>query len=153
MRIRNNVVANNIQQQSTYLADTGLADAYVVAFTDPILGYSEGLQVTFKAVNANTGTCTLDVNGFGPKTIKKNVIANLSLGDILANQIVSVIYDGTNFQMVAGAGGGTSGFSGFTGSSMLFFSPNILSIRSIDAIPFRMLYDAFESSFEGGIIR
>ena len=75
MRIRNNVVANNIQQQSTYLADTGLADAYVVAFTDPILGYSEGLQVTFKAVNANTGTCTLDVNGFGPKTIKKNVIA------------------------------------------------------------------------------
>ena len=35
------------------------------------------------------------------KTIKKNVSTDLSTGDILANQIVEVVYDGTNMQLVS----------------------------------------------------
>ena len=44
--------------------------------------------------------CSLNVNGLGAKTIKKNVSSDLATGDILANQIVTVIYDGTNMQII-----------------------------------------------------
>lgn len=115
MKERGNLVVNNIQQQSTYLNDTGVADVYVVAFAEPIIGYTSGLQVTFKAVNANTGASTLDVDGFGPKSIKKNSITALTSGDILAGQIITVVYDGTNFQMISGSPG-ASGLSGYSGS-------------------------------------
>ncbi len=116
MRIRTDAVINNIQQQSTYLEDTGVADAYAVAFTNPILTYSAGLQVTFRAIFGNTGPSTLDVNGMGPKDIRKNVSTSLTLGDILATQIVTVIYDGTYFQLVGGSAG-VSGYTGYSGYS------------------------------------
>ena len=48
---------------------------------------------------ANTGTCTLNVNGLGAKTIKKDVSTDLATGDILANQVVTVTYDGTNIRL------------------------------------------------------
>jgi hypothetical protein len=60
------------------------------------------MVVNFSAQTLNTGAATLNVNGLGAKTIKKFGTANdLATGDILANQIVTVIYDGTNFQMTS----------------------------------------------------
>lgn len=102
MRDRGNLVISNLQQQSTYLADTGVADVYEVAFAPAIEAYTNGLHVIFKATNANTGASTLEVNGLGPKDIRKDVSTPLVSGDIFANQVVSVIYDGTNFQIVGG---------------------------------------------------
>jgi len=42
---------------------------------------------------------TLNVNSLGAKTIKKNVSVNLSDGDIALGAVVTVVYDGTNFQL------------------------------------------------------
>lgn len=84
-----------------YAADSGAADAYVVTLSPALDEYITGMPITFKAANANTGASTIDVNELGAKTIKKNGSEDLAVGDILAGQIVTVIYDGTNFQLMA----------------------------------------------------
>ena len=83
-----------------YVADTGAANVYAIAPSPTNTAYSAGQQFTFKAANTNTGTSTLNVNGIGAVTIK--VDSNiLSAGDIQAGQIYSVVYDGTDFQLVS----------------------------------------------------
>lgn len=101
MRTQGNIVIGNLQQTSCYLTDTGVVDAYFVSFLPPITGYTDGLEVTFKAINSNTGPCTLEVDGYGAVPIVKEAIQALSVGDILAGEIVNLIYDGTYFQMIA----------------------------------------------------
>jgi len=82
-----------------FAADSVGTDAYAITITPVITAYSAGQEFTFKAGTANTGACTLNVSGLGAKTIKKNVSVDLDTGDILLNQIVTVVYDGTNMQM------------------------------------------------------
>ncbi|MBI4516450.1 MAG: hypothetical protein HY699_11620, partial [Deltaproteobacteria bacterium] len=90
-----------------YGVDTGLAsaaNAYEVTLapapSDPLLA---GALVHFKAAKTNTGAATLKLNTLAALSIKKNVNQALEAGDILQNQVVSVIHDGSNFQMVVGA--------------------------------------------------
>jgi hypothetical protein len=84
-----------------YAADAGANDTYVITLSPVPTSLTAGMVVNFKANTANTRTCTLNVNGLGAKTIVKNLNSNLSTGDILAGQLVSVIYDGTNFQVIS----------------------------------------------------
>lgn len=91
------------QEKYTYGPDTGAANAYAVALS-PVPTLVAGSVVVFKSLNANTGASTLAVNGGSAKAIKKNVSSALASGDILAGQIVVVVYDGTNFQMAGGGG-------------------------------------------------
>lgn len=83
-----------------YAVDAVGTDSYAITLTG-FASYVAGQTFKFKAGTANTGACTLNVNGLGAKTIKKDVSSDLATGDILANQIVTVIYDGTNMQMVS----------------------------------------------------
>jgi len=84
-----------------YGADAGGDDTYSVTLDPVPAAYYAGMEVNFKPTTANTGACTLDVNGLGAKTIKKNVSTDLETGDIQAGQMVKVLYDGTNFQLVS----------------------------------------------------
>ena len=84
-----------------YAADAGGDDTYSVTLDPVPAAYYAGMEVNFKPTTANTGACTLDVNGLGAKSIKKNVSSDLSTGDILSGQMVKVLYDGTNFQLVS----------------------------------------------------
>lgn len=84
-----------------YAADAGGDDTYEVTLDPVPAAYYAGMEVNFKPSTANTGACTLNVNGLGTKTIKKNVSSDLATGDILSGQMVKVIYDGTNFQLVS----------------------------------------------------
>lgn len=101
MEIKGNLKSVLSTELAGYLVDTGTANAYAVALRPAITAYTTGLKITFQAVNANTGTSTLAVNGLAVKTIMKNVSTNLEAGDIIANMIVTVIYDGTNFQLIS----------------------------------------------------
>lgn len=82
-----------------YAEDGGSTDAYAVALDPAIVAYVTGLMVVFKANTANTGAATLNVNGKGAKTIKKNKDQDLASGDIQSGHVIVVIYDGTNFQL------------------------------------------------------
>ena len=85
----------------TFLVDTGAADAYVITPDPAILAYVAGQTFTFKAITANTGTSTLNINGVGVKIIKRGDGAIMLSGNIVVNQIVTVVYDGTEFIVVS----------------------------------------------------
>lgn len=86
----------------TYLVDTGVANAYVITPNPAITSYVAGQTFTFKAINANTTTSTLNVNGLGTKTIKTIEGDALISGRVKANQILTVIYDGADFVVISG---------------------------------------------------
>lgn len=93
--------ATNIQNGTyIYAADGEASDTYAITLTPAPTAYTAGMMINFKANTTNTGACTLNVNSLGAKSIKKNVSDDLDDGDISSGQIVTVIYDGTNFQMV-----------------------------------------------------
>lgn len=94
-------VINLNSPEGQYAADAGSTDAYAVTLSPVPTAYFTGMTVRFKANTANTGTATLNVNALGAKTIKKSASSDLGTGDILSNQILAVIYDGTNFQLLS----------------------------------------------------
>ena len=99
----------DVQRQSyVYAQATGLSNSYAVVLSPVPTAYTEGMLVSFKANAANTGICSLNVNGLGAKIIKKSVTLDLDAGDIISGQIVNVLYDGANFQMLAGVGSSTT---------------------------------------------
>lgn len=81
-----------------YAADTsGSSTAYVVTFSPVPTSYTTGMVFHVKIVNANTTTTpTINFNALGAKTIVKGTSTALVVGDILANQFITLVYDGTN---------------------------------------------------------
>ena len=92
--------ASQVQNSTMqYAADGGATDAYAITLAPAPSAYASGQVFHFKANTANTTACTLNVNSLGAKTIKKHKDQDLATGDIEAGQIITVAYDGTNFQM------------------------------------------------------
>lgn len=78
------------------------SDSYAI-IVEGVEEYSKGMAVAFKADVANTGNCSININGLGAKEIRKiagGSLVVLSDSDIEAGQIVYLIYDGTYFQYV-----------------------------------------------------
>lgn len=98
----NKYVTQTGLQHSTeiYAASATGNDTYVVTLSPAPTSYTNGMTIRFKTDVANTGAASLNVNGLGAITIKKNVSVDLVTGDVLANEILTVVYDGTNFQML-----------------------------------------------------
>ena len=84
---------------------TGAAGAYAVInsppYPSPGSAYRAGQIYTFLANHTNAGACTLNVDGQGAKAITKDATVALSANDILTGQVVSVLYDGVNFQLLS----------------------------------------------------
>ncbi len=93
------------------LNSTGSANAYVLSYPGAF-SYTNGISFTFKANFANTASATINVNGLGAKSIKKHQGDNLAANDIKSGQVVTLVYDGTNFQMTSGLGNAPSGGGG-----------------------------------------
>jgi len=87
-----------------YAASSHGDDAYAITIGGCGTSYEAGRIYAFKADVANTGACTLNINAIGALTIKKNLNVDLATDDILAGQIVAVVYDGTYFQMLSRIG-------------------------------------------------
>lgn len=81
-------------------AASGAGNAYAVALVPALTAHVVGMPITFKAGSTNTSYSTLAVNGLAPVAIKKNVSTVVAAGDIVAGQLVTVVYDGTYFQLV-----------------------------------------------------
>ncbi len=82
---------------------TGSANAYALA-NPQITSYTTPFEVSFIANFSNTGAATLNINGLGTKNIYRATPlgpAALVGGEIVTNQIVTVIYDGTEFQLTS----------------------------------------------------
>lgn len=84
---------------ATYITVSG-ADTIVAAGTPALTAYAAGNAFNFVAAGANTGAVTLNIDGLGAKAVTKDGTTALVANDILSGQVVSVVYDGTRFQVV-----------------------------------------------------
>lgn len=87
------------KQLQNYAAGTQTSTVYAVTLSPAPTAYTVGMLVRFKADTANAGAVDINVNAIGAKNIFKQVGSELAANDIVANQIVELLYDGTNFQM------------------------------------------------------
>ncbi|MDR3679421.1 MAG: hypothetical protein P4L41_05600, partial [Flavipsychrobacter sp.] len=95
------VSAANVQSGVlSYAPATGSGNNYQVSLPVSV-GYTAGMMVSFMSNAANSGAVTLNVNGLGTKAVLKNVVQSLQPNDISAGQIISVMYDGNNFQVIS----------------------------------------------------
>lgn len=92
-------VADYQNGTKVYAATSTGTDAYAITLSPAPAALLTGMTFKFQADVANTGPATLNVNALGAKAIKKQHDNPLADGDIEAGQIVTVSYDGTNFQM------------------------------------------------------
>ena len=94
--------------KNLYAAAYGSANSYK-AYLPSADSLQEGLYINLKINADNTGSSTLDINSFGAKSIKGPDGADVSAGDLSADRVVSLVYNGSEFQILA---------AGTTNSSM-----------------------------------
>lgn len=70
--------------------------------------YKEGMTIAFKNITQNTGAVTLNVNGLGAKPVKKPNGKDLVAGNLKANSVYTVRYNGTNFILQGSDSSGTA---------------------------------------------
>lgn len=75
-------------------------DQIIISLFPPISAYSEGMMLSFAPEQANTGAATLNVDGLGAISIKKNVSFDLDSADLRPDIPVLVVFDGNAFQMI-----------------------------------------------------
>jgi ethanolamine utilization microcompartment shell protein EutS len=95
-------VAGAVQTgQWIYAVDSGTANAMVVALTPVPTALTPGMTVHVKKIGSpNTGAATLDIGVGGATAIKSASGAALLAGDLSANTVVELVFDGTNWQVV-----------------------------------------------------
>jgi hypothetical protein len=79
-----------------YVSSVTGNDTYLATMPGALSVPYTGMRVKVKVDIANTGACS-----FNGVTIKKSVSVDTVTGDILANQIIELVYDGTNYQIVS----------------------------------------------------
>lgn len=116
------------------LTTAGTGAAYTLQFPGSFT-LSTGLVITFKAHTSNTGPATLNINGTGAVSIRKQVSTALVSGDILTNQEVTVVYDGTNFQLMSPSSLSTSTTAWSLGGNNVSSVQNLGTTTAFD-LPF-----------------
>ena len=91
-----------------YATATGNNNSFLLNISPAISQYQAGMSFNFISNQNVNGPATLNVNSLGSKPIKKNVNHDLGGCEILNNQIVTVVYDGTNFQITSNFGASAS---------------------------------------------
>jgi hypothetical protein len=98
-----------------YVEDTGSVNSLSVALDPPLAAYTKGLPLHVLIRNSCTGPTTID-GGAGRTYVKKMDGSDVGQGDLVADALVLMMYDGTYFQLVnfGGTGGGGSQTFNFT---------------------------------------
>jgi hypothetical protein len=113
--------ANIAQVQNSFgsfLTVSG-TDTITASVSPALTAYAPGQMFAFVAANTNTGAVTINISSLGAKAITKNGTTALSAGDLTANYLFVVVYDGTQFQVV---GVSSTTFTDLTISGVLTLS-------------------------------
>jgi len=78
-------------------------DTYVITLDPVPAAYVAGMTVRVTTDVANTGAATINVNSLGAKSITKNGAVALVTNDIRASHAITLVYDGTQFQLQGSA--------------------------------------------------
>ncbi|WP_208508363.1 hypothetical protein [Variovorax paradoxus] len=90
-----------------HAVDSGAANAYVVNLTPGVAALVDGMQVRFRAANANSGAATLNFNGLGAAPILGASHEALQGGEIVANGRCSVVWVASSSSWVLQSSGGS----------------------------------------------
>lgn len=99
-----------------YSAAAGAVNAFTATVDPAPTSLVAGLWVCLKANATNTGPTTLNLNGLGNKGVYKLGATQLQAGDIVADQIFWVVYDGTKFQLTSPSSGPDFTYAEATGA-------------------------------------
>jgi hypothetical protein len=113
--------ANIAQVQNSFgsfLTVSG-TDTITATVSPSLTAYASGQMFAFVAANTNTGAVTINISSLGAKSITKNGNTALAAGDINANYLFVIVYDGTQFQVV---GVSATTFTNLTISGVLTLS-------------------------------
>ena len=83
-----------------YISASGTANAIGGGATPAITSYVEDQRFYVKLSASNTGATTINIDGLGVKDVTKNGTTALENGDLIAGQIIEIVYDGTRFQLI-----------------------------------------------------
>lgn len=146
--IQANTINNLVSAIDWFSADTGTATSYKVTFDgvngankNTISALSDGLIITFRAVNANTGAATLQVVGAGGATIATPAITRnggtaLVAGDIKAGQVVVVLYNATSTRFELQSAGTIAAGAVVSGTLPVARGGTGLSAFALGSIPY-----------------
>lgn len=91
---------NLVSKAQVELISSGTGSAYTLTVPG-VFSLRNGIQVTFKAHANSSAAATINVSGSGALSIMKDGGTNaLSASDIKAGQIVTLVFDGSNWQMM-----------------------------------------------------
>ena len=113
--------ANIAQVQNSFgsfLTVSG-TDTITATVSPSLTAYAAGQMFAFVAANTNTGAVTINISSLGAKAITKTGNTALTAGDLTANYLFVVVYDGTQFQVV---GVSATTFTNLTISGVLTLS-------------------------------
>lgn len=86
---------------TSYISVTGI-DTITGNLVPALAAYAAGNTFSFVASGTNTGAVTLNIDGLGAKAITRDGSIALFANDITIGKVVTVIYDGTRFQLING---------------------------------------------------
>jgi hypothetical protein len=102
----------------SFLTVTG-TDTIAATVSPALTAYASGQMFAFVAANTNTGAVTINISSLGAKAITKTGNTALASGDLTANYLFVIVYDGTQFQVV---GVSATTFTNLTVSGVLTLS-------------------------------
>jgi hypothetical protein len=90
-----------ILASANYAVDTGTANAYAFITAISAPAYVDGLRVSVKIANTNTGASTLNYNTLGIKNVVLQNGSALSGGELQAGGVYDFEYINPNFQLIS----------------------------------------------------
>jgi len=92
-------------QRANFVYDTGSVNHISVALDPPLASYTLGMLIRVLIKNTNTGAVVINA-GAGVVPVRKMSGADVSSGDLPANGIATLAFDGTVFQLTNFGGAG-----------------------------------------------
>ena len=84
---------------TSYISVSGI-DTITGNLIPTLTAYAAGNTFSFVASGTNTGSVTLNIDGLGAKDITRDGSVALNANDITSGKVVTVVYDGTRFQLI-----------------------------------------------------
>ena len=84
---------------TSYIAVSGI-DTITGNLIPTLTAYAAGNTFSFVASGTNTGSVTLNIDGLGAKAVTRDGSIALNANDITSGKVVTVVYDGTQFQLI-----------------------------------------------------
>ncbi|RUP22649.1 hypothetical protein [Methylobacterium sp.] len=99
IRVVRGAVKRSFNRSNAMVVSTGSTadNTYILTYEQGPSSYVKGEVYRFFANFTNTAAALININGLGPKNLMRADGAALSGGELVAGQVVTAIYDGTNF--------------------------------------------------------